>query len=248
MIEDYSSNNNSEQIRRLPLQQHNFYKSGQYTPLIDMNHEHIWEQVQLVQASQPNLCINFNRDDHDNNNIIINARKNNNNIQNNSNYIDECSSFGHIVHRKESLTYHEKAFSLTDLNSQKTEIKLCDRDNNNNNKVKKSNMINYCKIKNFNKSESTSSPANNNNNTSVRLQQNDEEQHARRRQQQQSGPVRTKTQKPKQKTSTVPISNKNQCTTLESIQTEISTKTTVRNLNTNNTNNDNNSYCTVSFV
>ncbi|CAH8842133.1 unnamed protein product [Trichobilharzia szidati] len=249
IIEDYSSNNNSEQIRRLPLQQHNLYKSGQYTPLIDMNHEHIWEQVQLVQASQPNLCINFNRDD-DNNNNNINVRKNNNNIQNNNNNIDECSSFGHIIHRKESLTYHEKAFSLTDLNSQKTDIILCDRDNNNNNnnnKVKKSNMINYCKIKNFNKSESTSSPANNNNNTSVRLQQNDEEQQARR-QQQQSGPLHTKIQKLKQKTSTVPISNKNQCTTLETIQTEISTKTTTKNLNINDTNNDNNSYCTVSFV
>ncbi|CAH8498799.1 unnamed protein product [Heterobilharzia americana] len=225
-------NNNHEQLKRLVMQhQHN--KSGQYTPLLDMNHEHIWGRLHLMQASQPNLCTNFQGDDDDDDgnnpdrdNTTTTAANNNTN-----NNTSEFNSFGQIIRRKQSTGHQERAVSLTDLTPQKTEMILSDINTDSKNK----NINERYVSKNFSNYESVLSPVN-------KIQQREGEQHHHH---QQPGLLNKKMNKLKPKASTALISTKNPCTTHRSIQSKVTTDV-IKNSSTNN--NNNNSYCTVSFV
>ncbi|KAH8860646.1 Protocadherin-7 [Schistosoma japonicum] len=251
IINNGNNGNNNDPLKR-SVTQYPQYKTGQYTPLLDMNNQKhmVLEQLRLVQASQPNLCIGFQGDrdddeegeDRDVNDIEDNISNNNNR----NNTIDDCHSFGH-THRKESLTNQERAFSLTNLIPQKTEIMSFNEYNKNNNAKNKNNINGLYKSKNYIQCEPSSPSVN------KQLQPSHEGEH----QHQRLVLVNNKMHRLKHITSptTTPTLNMNHCVTLKPIQskntTDDITKNTISDTITtaNNSNSNNiNSYCTVSFV
>ncbi|CAH8478447.1 unnamed protein product [Schistosoma turkestanicum] len=266
-----NSNNNDAMKRSMTQYQHHHqYKNGQYTPLLEMNNQrHMLERLQLIQASQPNLCIGFHgdRDDNDAEDEEEEGGGGSNHIDDNINInnvtANDCHSFGQI-HKKEPFIYQERAFSLTNLIPEKSEIisfKELDSDNKNKNNNenddhRNNNNINhineYQKSKNYMQYELSSPSVN-----KLRLQHREGEHH---QQTQHEGLklVNNKMHKLKQNpsTTTLPpinmsISNANQYITSKPIQSKHATDDITKNSNSNttsNNNNNNNSYCTVSFV
>lgn len=241
-------------MKRSMTQYHHQYKNGQYTPLLDMNNQrHMLERLHLIQASQPNLCIGFKGDEDD---VVEDEEEEGNsndiesNINNNSLIADDCHSFGHI-HKKESFTRQERAFSLTNLIPQKVEI-LSFNEYNNSDEHRNNNTTNhtneYHKSKNCMKYESSSPSVN------TLIQHGEKEQH--RPQHERIVLINNKINRLKQNTTptTLPsintsTSNTNQCIKLKSSQSKHTTDDITNNPNSITTSgSNNNSYCTVSFV
>ncbi|CAH8519519.1 unnamed protein product [Schistosoma bovis] len=248
------NNSNNDSMKRSMTQYHHQYKNGQYTPLLDMNNQrHMLERLHLIQASQPNLCIGFKGDEDD---VVEDEEEEGNsndiesNINNNSLIADDCHSFGHI-HKKESFTRQERAFSLTNLIPQKAEI-LSFNEYNNSDEHRNNNTTNhtneYHKSKNCMKYESSSPSVN------TLIQHGEKEQH--RPQHERIVLINNKINRLKQHTTptTLPsintsTSNTNQCIKLKSNQSKHTTDDITNNPNLITTSgSNNNSYCTVSFV
>ncbi|KAK4469481.1 hypothetical protein MN116_007029 [Schistosoma mekongi] len=251
IINNGNNSNNNNQVKRSITQYHHQYKNGQYTPLLDMNNQRhvVLEQLRLVQASQPDLCIGFQggrddaeeREDGDDNDIEDNISNNNNH----NNAIDDRHSFGH-THRREPFTNQERAFSLTNLIPQKTEIMSFNEYNKSNKAKNKNNMNGLYKSKNCIQYES-SSPS-----VSKHLQPSHEEH-----QHQRLVLMNNKMHRLKKITSPIitPTSNTDHCVTLKPIHSKGTTDDITKNAITdtittasNSSSNNINSYCTVSFV